>query len=75
MTRARRQGAKGLRLQAPRNIKFAMTTNELCELAGLSRSTVQQWLECGFLEAENVGIQGGGVRRILAPGQLERARL
>lgn len=52
-----------------------MTTLELCESAGLSRSTVQQWLESGFLEAENVGIPGGGVRRVFAPGQLERARL
>jgi DNA-binding transcriptional MerR regulator len=52
-----------------------MTTTELCESAGLSRSNVQQWLECGLLEAENVGIPGGGVRRIFAPGQLERARL
>jgi DNA-binding transcriptional MerR regulator len=52
-----------------------MTTTELCESAGLSRSTVQQWLECGFLEAENVGIPGGGVRRVFAPSQLERARL
>jgi DNA-binding transcriptional MerR regulator len=52
-----------------------MTTIELCASAGLSRSTVQQWLEFGFLEAENVGIPGGGVRRIFTPGQLERARL
>ena len=52
-----------------------MTTIELCESAGLSRSTVQQWLECGFLEAENVGIPGGGVRRIFAPGQVERVPL
>jgi DNA-binding transcriptional MerR regulator len=52
-----------------------MTTIELCESAGLSRSTVQQWQECGFLEAANVGIPGGGVRRVFAPGQLERARL
>jgi len=66
MTRARRQGAKGLRLQAPRNIKFAMTTTELCASAGLSRSTVQQWSECGFLEAENVGIPGGDVRSLPA---------
>ena len=52
-----------------------MTTTELCEAAGLSRSTVQQWLECGFLEAANVGIPGGGVRRVFARGQLERACL
>jgi hypothetical protein len=60
-----------------------MTTIELCASAGLnyahrpdsSRSTAQQWLECGFLEAENVGIPGGGVRRTFAPGQLKRARL
>jgi hypothetical protein len=52
-----------------------MTTLELCESAGLSRHQVQTWLESGFLEAEKVGIPGGGCRRVFAPGQLERARL
>jgi excisionase family DNA binding protein len=52
-----------------------MTTIELCASAGLSRSTVQQWLESGFLKAAKVGTPCGGVRRIFAPGQLERARL
>jgi DNA-binding transcriptional MerR regulator len=52
-----------------------MTTNELCESAGLSRLQVQMWLESGFLEAEKVGIRGGGYRRLFASGQLERARL
>jgi hypothetical protein len=52
-----------------------MTTLELCEAAGICRSTVQNWMEAGLLEAENVGIPGGGVRRIFAPGQLELARM
>jgi excisionase family DNA binding protein len=52
-----------------------MTTNELCESAGLSRSTVEQWLESGLLEAEKMEIRGGGCRRVFAPGQLKRARL
>jgi hypothetical protein len=52
-----------------------MTTAELCRAAGLGLSTVQMWLESGFLEAKNVGIPGGGCRRVFAPGQLERARV
>jgi hypothetical protein len=52
-----------------------MTTLELCVAVGICRSTCQNWLEAGLLEAENVGIPGGGVRRIFAPGQLERARM
>ena len=52
-----------------------MTTLELCEAAGLSRTTVQQWIEAGYLRAENVGLPGGGVRRVFDVGQLERARL
>jgi hypothetical protein len=29
-----------------------MTTIELCEAAGLSRATVNNWLEAGLLEAK-----------------------
>jgi hypothetical protein len=42
-----------------------MTTTELCESAGLSRSNVQQSLECGFLEAENVGIPGAAIAAVV----------
>jgi hypothetical protein len=53
----------------------SVTTLELCELAGICRSTVQKWLESGLLEARLVGVPGGGCRRELDPGQLEKARL
>jgi DNA-binding transcriptional MerR regulator len=52
-----------------------MTTVELCEKAGLSRCTINNWLEAGLLEAEKVGNPGGGCRRVFGAGQLERARL
>ena|SRR5215469_15515857 len=52
-----------------------MTTRELCESAGLSQYQVQTWLETGLLEAETVGIPGGGRRFEFAAGQLERARV
>ena len=52
-----------------------MTTKELCQAVGVGQSALQMWLQSGFLQAENIGIPGGGCRRIFAPGQLERARL
>ena len=48
---------------------------EFCEAAGLSRATITKWLENGLLEAQKVGVPGGGWRREFAAGQLERARL
>jgi hypothetical protein len=59
----------------PRNINFGMTTLELCESAGLTQYQVQSWLETGLLEAETIGIPGGGRRHEFAAGQLERARV
>jgi hypothetical protein len=52
-----------------------MTTLELCESVGLSRRQLQCWLDTGLLEAETIGIPGGGHRYEFAPGQLERARV
>jgi DNA-binding transcriptional MerR regulator len=52
-----------------------MTTKELCQAVGVGQSALQMWLQSGFLQAENIGIPGGGKRRMFAPGQLERARL
>jgi DNA-binding transcriptional MerR regulator len=52
-----------------------MTTKELCQAVGVGQSALQMWLESGFLQAENIGIPGGGCRRVFAPSQLERARL
>jgi DNA-binding transcriptional MerR regulator len=52
-----------------------MTTKELCQAVGVGQWTLQMWLESGFLQAENIGIPGGGCRRVFAPSQLERARL
>ena len=52
-----------------------MTTKELCQAVGVGQSALQMWLQSGFLQAENIGIPGGGKRRMIAPGQLERARL
>jgi hypothetical protein len=65
---------KGLRTQTPRNINFG-TTLELCESVGLSRRQLQSWLDTGLLEAETVGIPGGGHRYEFAAGQAERARV
>jgi hypothetical protein len=64
-----------LRTQTQRQYKFGMTTREFCESAGLSQYQVQCWLETGLLEAETVGIPGGGRRFEFAAGQLERARV
>ena len=64
-----------MRTQTQRQYKFGMTTRELCESAGLSQYQVQCWLETGLLEAETVGIPGGGCRFEFAAGQLERARV
>jgi hypothetical protein len=55
--------------------KFAMTTNEFCESSGLAPRELRRWLETGLLEAETIGIPGGGHRYEFAPGQLERARV
>jgi hypothetical protein len=52
-----------------------MTTPELCESSGVSLYRVQLWLQTGLLEAETVGISGGGRRFEFAAGQLARARL
>jgi hypothetical protein len=67
--------AKGLRPQPLRNYKSPMTTLEFCNAAGICRSTLQQWIEAGYLRAENVGLPGGGMRRVFDAGQLSRARL
>ena len=54
---------------------LSVTTRELCESTGLSQYQVQTWLDTGLLEAETIGIPGGGHRYEFAPGQLERARV
>ena len=46
-----------------------MTTHELCESAGLSHYQVQTWLDTGLLEAETIGIPGGGRRFEFDAGQ------
>jgi DNA-binding transcriptional MerR regulator len=48
-----------------------MTTNEFCESSGLAPRELRRWLETGLLEAETIGIPGGGHRYEFAPGQLE----
>jgi hypothetical protein len=52
-----------------------MTILEFCDAAGICRATLQQWIEAGYLRAENIGLPGGGVRRVFDAGQLERAQL
>jgi hypothetical protein len=52
-----------------------MTTAELCEAAGVSRSAVRVWLEAGLLEADRGGNPSGGCVMVFGAGQLERARL
>ena len=52
-----------------------MTTNEFCESSRLAPRELRRWLETGLLEAETVGLSGGGHRYEFAPGQLERARV
>jgi hypothetical protein len=52
-----------------------MTTKELCQAVGVGQSALQMWLQSGFLQAENIGIPGGGHRYVFATGQLERARV
>jgi hypothetical protein len=42
--------------------KFGMTTNEFCESSGLAPRELRRWLETGLLEADTIGIPGGGHR-------------
>src|SRR5215831_18688330 len=51
-------------------MRFAMTTPELCELAGFTRPELQRWIDAGLLEADR-----DGRRREFADDDLERARL
>ena len=53
----------------------AANTHEFCESSGLAPRELRRWLETGLLEAETIGIPGGGHRYVFAPGQLERARV
>jgi DNA-binding transcriptional MerR regulator len=53
-----------------------MTTTEFCECTGLTPRELQNWLENGLLEAdEMVSIPGGGQRREFTAGQAARARV
>jgi hypothetical protein len=54
---------------------LSVTTRELCESTGLSQYQVQTWLDTGLLEAETIGIPGGGRRFEFDAGQLQRARV
>jgi hypothetical protein len=44
-----------------------MTTKELCQAVGVGQSALQMWLQSGFLQAENIGVPGGGKRHVFAP--------
>jgi hypothetical protein len=52
----------------------AMTEQEFCESAGLSKHQVHTWLESGLLEAKMVNGQDGPSQEFDA-SQLQRARL
>jgi hypothetical protein len=52
-----------------------MTPLEFYAAAGICPATLQQWIEAGYLRAENIGLPGGGVLQVFDVGQLERARL
>src|SRR5215472_15343412 len=41
-----------------------MTTKELCQAVGVGQSALQMWLQSGFLQAENIGIPGGGTPHV-----------
>jgi hypothetical protein len=53
---------------------MAMTTEEFCESAGLSKHQVRTWLESGLLEAKTINGPDGPSQEFDA-NQLERARL
>jgi hypothetical protein len=53
-----------------------MTTNELCELVGVTQYEFRTWLESGLVEGRSVSIPGRHGRHFeFDAGQLARARL
>jgi DNA-binding transcriptional MerR regulator len=53
-----------------------MTTTKFCESAGLTPRELQNWIDAGLLEAdEMVGRAGGGLRREFTAEQAAHARL